>query len=61
MASHPNNAKYPDTIAVAFDEPNHKITAVYNDHSMYIWDVKDIKRVSLISVFCHLPKGYFLI
>ncbi|XP_042204549.1 mitogen-activated protein kinase-binding protein 1-like isoform X3 [Homarus americanus] len=45
MATHPNNAKYPDTIAVAFDENNHKVTAVYNDHSMYVWDVKDIKRV----------------
>ncbi|XP_069943226.1 uncharacterized protein Wdr62 isoform X3 [Cherax quadricarinatus] len=45
MATHPNNAKYPDTIAIAFDENNHKVTAVYNDHSMYVWDVKDIKRV----------------
>ncbi|XP_047496658.1 WD repeat-containing protein 62-like isoform X3 [Penaeus chinensis] len=45
MAAHPNNAKYPDTIAVSFDENNHKVTAVYNDHSMYVWDVKDIKRV----------------
>ncbi|XP_069193391.1 mitogen-activated protein kinase-binding protein 1 isoform X4 [Procambarus clarkii] len=45
MATHPNNAKYPDTIAIAFDESNHKVTAVYNDHSMYVWDVKDIKRV----------------
>ncbi|KAK8387938.1 hypothetical protein O3P69_020086 [Scylla paramamosain] len=45
MATHPNNAKYPDTIAIAYDENNHKVTAVYNDHSMYVWDVKDIKRV----------------
>ncbi|XP_076039679.1 WD repeat domain 62 [Oratosquilla oratoria] len=45
MASHPNSAKYPDTIAVTYDENNHKVTAVYNDHSMYIWDINDIKRV----------------
>lgn len=45
MAAHPNNAKYPDTIAVTYDENNHKVTAVYNDHSMYVWDIKDIKRV----------------
>lgn len=45
MASHPSNAKYPDTIAVAYDEQSSKLTCVYNDHSLYIWDVKDIKRV----------------
>ena len=48
MATHPNNAKYPDTIAIAYDENNHKVTAVYNDHSMYVWDVKDIKRVGVL-------------
>lgn len=45
MASHPNNAKYPDAIAVAFDERNSKLSCVYNDHSLYVWDVRDIKRV----------------
>lgn len=47
MASHPNQAKYPDTIAVSLDEVNRKVTAVYNDHSLYIWDVRDIKRVCI--------------
>lgn len=46
MASHPSNAKYPDTIAVTYDEQSCKLTCVYNDHSLYIWDVRDIKRVS---------------
>lgn len=46
MASHPNNAKYPDAIALAYDSQNHKLTCVYNDHSLYVWDVRDIKRVS---------------
>uniref|UniRef100_A0A8D9ANH6 Mitogen-activated protein kinase-binding protein 1 n=1 Tax=Cacopsylla melanoneura TaxID=428564 RepID=A0A8D9ANH6_9HEMI len=45
MASAPKDAKYPDAIAVAFDELNNKLTCVYNDHSLYIWDVRDIKRV----------------
>ncbi|XP_046980960.1 mitogen-activated protein kinase-binding protein 1 isoform X1 [Schistocerca americana] len=45
MAAHPNNAKYPDAIALAYDEKNCKLTCVYNDHSLYIWDVHDIKRV----------------
>lgn len=46
MSSHPKKAKYPDAIAVTYDERNMKLTCVYNDHSLYIWDVRDIKRVS---------------
>ncbi|XP_018315432.1 mitogen-activated protein kinase-binding protein 1 isoform X5 [Mycetomoellerius zeteki] len=45
MSQHPSNAKYPDAIALAFDERNNKLTCVYNDHSIYVWDVRDIKRV----------------
>ncbi|XP_060533650.1 mitogen-activated protein kinase-binding protein 1 isoform X2 [Cylas formicarius] len=45
MASPPPDAKYPDTRAITFDESNHKLTAVYNDHSIYIWDVSNIRRV----------------
>ncbi|CAH2101965.1 unnamed protein product [Euphydryas editha] len=45
MFSQPNNARYPDAIALTYDERNHKLTCVYNDHSLYVWDVRDIKRV----------------
>ncbi|XP_066252026.1 uncharacterized protein Wdr62 isoform X1 [Euwallacea similis] len=45
MASPPPDAKYPDTTAVTFDETNNKLTAVYNDHSVYVWDVFNVKRV----------------
>ncbi|KAF2353101.1 WD40 repeat [Trinorchestia longiramus] len=45
MGQHPPSARYPDTVAVAYDPNNHKLTAVYNDHSLYVWDVTDIKRV----------------
>ncbi|GAB1862184.1 Mitogen-activated protein kinase-binding protein 1 isoform X9 [Camponotus japonicus] len=45
MSQHPSNARYPDTIALAFDERNNKLTCIYNDHSIYVWDVKDIRRV----------------
>ncbi|TMW47455.1 hypothetical protein DOY81_007466 [Sarcophaga bullata] len=41
----PPNAKHPDCIAMAYDEQRSKVTCVYNDHSMYIWDMRDIKRV----------------
>lgn len=45
MSQHPQNARYPDAIALAFDERNNKLTTVYNDHSIYVWDVRDIRRV----------------
>uniref|UniRef100_A0A8D1LTV7 WD repeat-containing protein 62 n=1 Tax=Sus scrofa TaxID=9823 RepID=A0A8D1LTV7_PIG len=38
-------AVYPDTVALTFD-PNHQwLSCVYKDHSIYIWDVKDINKV----------------
>lgn len=45
MASPPPDAKYPDTIAIAYDEEHQKLTSIYNDHSVYVWDVYNIKRV----------------
>ncbi|XP_056630117.1 mitogen-activated protein kinase-binding protein 1 isoform X3 [Diorhabda sublineata] len=45
MATPPQDAKYPDTIAITFDETNNKLTSVYNDHSVYVWDVFNIQRV----------------
>ena len=45
MASHPNNAQYPDASAVSYDEQNGRVSVVYNDHSLYIWDVHDIRKV----------------
>ena len=45
MASHPSNARYPDATAITFDKSNYKVTVIYNDHSIYIWDVRDINKV----------------
>ena len=45
MTTHPPNSKYPDATAVTYDEQNFKVTVVYNDHSIYVWDVRDIKKV----------------
>uniref|UniRef100_A0A2A4K135 WD repeat-containing protein 55 homolog n=1 Tax=Heliothis virescens TaxID=7102 RepID=A0A2A4K135_HELVI len=45
MFTQPTNARYPDAVALTYDERNHKLTCVYNDHSLYVWDVRDIKRV----------------
>lgn len=43
--SKPEDARYPDAIALTYDDTNFKLTCVYNDHSLFVWDVRDIKRV----------------
>ncbi|XP_059616875.1 mitogen-activated protein kinase-binding protein 1 isoform X5 [Phlebotomus argentipes] len=45
MMSAPGSAKYPDTIALVYDEVRSKATCVYNDHSLYVWDLRDVRRV----------------
>lgn len=45
MSSPPPNAKYPDTVAITYDQNNHKLTCVYNDHSIYVWDTQNVKGV----------------
>ncbi|XP_074961731.1 mitogen-activated protein kinase-binding protein 1 isoform X3 [Phalacrocorax aristotelis] len=42
------DAKYPDTIALTFDPANQWLSCVYNDHSLYVWDVKDPKKVGKV-------------
>ncbi|KAK4878078.1 hypothetical protein RN001_010584 [Aquatica leii] len=76
MSSPPPDAKYPDTVAITFDETSKKLTCIYNDHSIYVWDVHNIKRVGKSHSFlyhsaciwgvemspphCPLPPGSFL-
>nr|XP_014351589.1 PREDICTED: mitogen-activated protein kinase-binding protein 1 [Latimeria chalumnae] len=42
------DAKYPDTIAVTFDPANRWLSCVYSDHSLYVWDVKDSKKIGKV-------------
>ncbi|XP_054396195.2 WD repeat-containing protein 62 isoform X6 [Pongo abelii] len=41
-------AVYPDTVALTFDPIHQWLSCVYKDHSIYIWDVKDINRVGKV-------------
>ncbi|KAM6946396.1 WD repeat-containing protein 62 [Aplochiton taeniatus] len=41
-------AEYPDTCALTFDPTASKLTCVYSDHSVYVWDVRDIKNVGKV-------------
>ncbi|XP_043190518.1 mitogen-activated protein kinase-binding protein 1-like isoform X2 [Amphibalanus amphitrite] len=45
MAAHPAGSRYPDCVGVTYDETAHKVTCFYNDHSVYVWDVRDITKV----------------
>lgn len=37
--------RHPHTVAVCFDEVHRRLTCVYNDHSLFVWDVGDLKRI----------------
>ncbi|XP_010897209.5 WD repeat-containing protein 62 isoform X1 [Esox lucius] len=41
-------AEYPDTLALTFDPVTRHLTCVYNDHSVYVWDVRDIRNVGKV-------------
>ncbi|KAM3853923.1 mitogen-activated protein kinase-binding protein 1 isoform 2-T2 [Vipera latastei] len=48
LFSNVTDAKYPDTIALTFDPNNQWLSCVYNDHSLYVWDIKDPKKVGKV-------------
>ena len=40
--------RYPAAIAVTYDPFSHRLSCVYNDHSLYVWDVRDVSRVGKV-------------
>jgi len=40
-----SDMKYPGTVAISFDEEHHHRTCIYNDHSLYVWDIPDLKKI----------------
>ncbi|XP_017293165.1 mitogen-activated protein kinase-binding protein 1 isoform X2 [Kryptolebias marmoratus] len=47
-------ARYPDAVAVTYDPTNHWLSCVYNDHSLYVWDVQELCRAGkLYSALYH--------
>ena len=38
----PSQPVYPDTVGVTFDPRAGQLTCVYNDHSVYVWDVQNV-------------------
>ncbi|XP_059212335.1 mitogen-activated protein kinase-binding protein 1-like [Centropristis striata] len=42
------DARFPDAIAVTYDPASRWLSCVYNDHSVYVWDVRDVNRVGKV-------------
>ncbi|CAG8462322.1 6111_t:CDS:10 [Cetraspora pellucida] len=47
------NETYPDTTAIKFDAETGKLTCIYNDRSLFIWDIKDIKKIGKYRSFLY--------
>ncbi|KAI8884228.1 WD40 repeat-like protein [Backusella circina FSU 941] len=39
------NTFYPDAVAMEYDEQMQRVTVIYSDRSLYIWDIRDLKKV----------------
>ena len=37
--------KYPDCVALCYDKFEGILSTIYNDHSFYVWDIKDLTKV----------------
>ncbi|XP_064622019.1 mitogen-activated protein kinase-binding protein 1-like isoform X4 [Lineus longissimus] len=53
MVRYSQDAKFPNTLAAVVDNNNKKLTCIYNDHSLYIWDIKDIKKIGKVWSFLY--------
>ncbi|XP_050995300.1 mitogen-activated protein kinase-binding protein 1-like isoform X2 [Labeo rohita] len=42
------DGRYPDSVAVTFDPVNRWLSCVYNDHSLYVWDTRDLRKVGKV-------------
>jgi mitogen-activated protein kinase binding protein 1 len=40
--------KYPDCIALCYDQFSGVLTSIYNDHSLYVWSIIDLQQVKKI-------------
>ncbi|KAM4743032.1 WD repeat-containing protein 62 isoform 2-T2 [Anableps anableps] len=49
-----SEAPHPDTLALSLDPRGRRLSCVYTDHSVYVWDVRDVKNAGrLYSALYH--------
>lgn len=41
----PTDAYYPDAVAMVYDEDTQRVVSVYSDRSLYVWDIRDLKKI----------------
>ena len=42
------NIVHPDCIALVYDKFDYILSAFYNDHSFYVWDIRDLDQVKKV-------------
>ncbi|XP_059374553.1 mitogen-activated protein kinase-binding protein 1-like isoform X3 [Carassius carassius] len=48
LFAYKENVRYPDAVAVSYDPTNRWLSCVYSDHSLYVWDVRDLQKVGKV-------------
>lgn len=41
----PTDAFCPDAVAMVYDEDSQRVISVYSDRSLYVWDIRDLKKI----------------
>jgi WD40 repeat protein len=36
---------YPDAVAMVYDGKSQRVTVVYSDRSLYVWDIRDLQKI----------------
>ncbi|KRZ14071.1 Mitogen-activated protein kinase-binding protein 1, partial [Trichinella zimbabwensis] len=49
MTARNADCRFPDVIALTYNIQDKRLCCVYNDHSLYVWDVLDWKRVGKVA------------
>jgi hypothetical protein len=45
------DSKFADTIAVIIDEKNSRVVALYSDRMVFMWDIKNLDKISVYRTF----------
>ncbi|XP_026085579.1 mitogen-activated protein kinase-binding protein 1-like isoform X3 [Carassius auratus] len=48
LFAYKENVRYPDTVGMSYDPTNRWLSCVYSDHSLYVWDVRDLQKVGKV-------------
>jgi hypothetical protein len=39
------STRYPDAVAMVYDEKAQRVISVYSDRSLYVWDIRDLTKI----------------